>query len=98
MEQEFIIGKHLFNVLSPFEIEAAKEFYRKLILEEKDVALKNVYLPIVEKVVEININSKRRDKNIMEQTVECLKNEYEKFYNNPYWLGDITSNIRYIFL
>lgn len=30
MEQEFIFGKHLFNVLSPSEIEAAKEFYRIL--------------------------------------------------------------------
>lgn len=96
MEQEFKIGKHLLGILNPFEVEVAKEFYRKLVLEEKDTDLKNVYLPIINKVVE-NLN-KVRDENIMKQTVECLQLEYEEYFNNPFWLSDIKGNIRYIFL
>lgn len=98
LEQEFVIGKHLLDTLNPYEIEVAKEFYRKLVLQEKDTDLKNVYLPIINKVVEKLIETKLRDENIMKQTVDCLKLEYEQFYNNPYWLGDIKGNIRYIFL
>ncbi|MFF5816345.1 hypothetical protein [Lysinibacillus capsici] len=98
MEQEFKIGKHLLGILNSFEVEVANEFYRKLDLEERDVDLRNVYLPIINKVVEKLIIDKVRDENIMKETVECLQTDYEQHFNNPYWLSDIKNNIRYIFL
>ncbi|MCK1989481.1 MULTISPECIES: hypothetical protein [Lysinibacillus] len=97
MEQEFKIGKHLLGKLNSFEVEVAKEFYRKLDLEEKDIDLKNVYLPIINKVVEELIDP-ARNKDLMKQTVHCLQVEYEQYYNNPYWISDIKINVRFIFL